>query len=610
MNHYLTVLFFALTFPFCTAQTLVTRGPYLQLSTPSSIHIKWRTNTAVPSRVLYGSSPSNLNQSVSVPGNRSEHDVRIMGLQPDTRYYYAIGSDQNILQSGSNLYFRTHPAAGSNRPVSLWVLGDCGTGSNDQRAVRNAFQNYMVGKPEIDGIILLGDNAYDFGTDGQYQDALFSNMYENIIANKVMWPCPGNHDYYSGADASTQSGPYYDIFTLPKAAENGGYPSGTEAYYSYDIGDVHFVSLDSHDSPRDSTGAQANWLKADLQQNTRKWTVVYWHHAPYTKGSHNSDNPFPFLDGELPQVREQLNPILERYGVDLVLCGHSHSYERSYLLNGHYGNSGSLSQHMILDNGSGNFDNSCPYRKNTRNGKAHKGTVYAVCGVAGKRSGTTSGWPHPAMKVATVDHFGSMLIQVNDNRLDARFITSGSQVFDSFTIIKNGGKKEIISICAGESAQLQPSFPANQYQWFPGNQTSTQGITVNPPFSTTYYGKDPLGCIRDTFIVQVIQPADDAGDNCLEETTATEVSADAGFRIYPNPLRPQQTLVIEMPFDANTVQQLYLTHISGQQLSFTSSSTGSTILLAISSNGFKEGIYLLSLHTKTRIYTHKIIVTP
>lgn len=592
------------------AQTLVTRGPYLQRMTSNSVVIKWRTNIAVPSRVQYGISSVNLTQQVLVAGNRTDHEVLITGLQPNTKYFYNIGSDQNTLQTGPNLYFKTNPSIGSDETVSFWVLGDCGTGNNNQRAVRDAFKSYMVGKPEINGIILLGDNAYDFGTDGQYQDALFQNMYEEIISNKTLWPCPGNHDYYSGADAATQTGPYYDIFAPPVAGEAGGYPSGTEAYYSFTVGDVHFISLDSHDSSRDSTGAQANWLKMDLAQNTAKFTIVFFHHAPYTMGSHNSDNPFPFIDFELPEMREQIIPILERYGVDLVLCGHSHSYERSYLINGHYGKSNSLQNSMILQAQSGNFPNECPYHKKAKLNQKSKGTVYAVCGVSGKTSGTSSGWPHPIMHKSTVDHFGSMHISVTKNRLDAKFITSTGVIFDQFTIIKDAANKKEFTICQGEELEISPSYPGGNYSFYPGGNTNGDKLIIQPPISTTIYGRDPLGCIRDTFIVNVIQQNASLTDDCGPVLSELFIDQENGIQSYPNPWNGFGVLTVKLTQDI-IVEQVQLFNSVGSEISISSEKTGNgDIIIRLNESNIKAGSYILRIKHQKDFINTKIIITP
>ena len=107
-----------------------------------------------------------------------------------------------------------------------------------------------------------------------------------ILRQTVLWPTLGNHDGRS-ADSATQSGPYYDIFTLPKNAQAGGLASGTEAYYSYDVGNVHFICLDSDDTDRSTSGPMMAWLDEDLAATTQQWIIAYWHHPPYSKGSHN-----------------------------------------------------------------------------------------------------------------------------------------------------------------------------------------------------------------------------------------------------------------------------------------------------------------------------------
>src|SRR4029450_1136767 len=120
------------------------------------------------------------------------------------------------------------------------------------------------------------------------------------------------------ADSPTQTGPYYDIFTLPRNAEAGGVASGTEAYYSFDYGNIHFICLDSFDTPRSATGAMAQWLQRDLADTTQDGIIAFWHHPPYSKGSHDSDTQTPLIE-----MRQNFLPILEAGGVDLVLSGHS-----------------------------------------------------------------------------------------------------------------------------------------------------------------------------------------------------------------------------------------------------------------------------------------------
>ena len=156
-------------------------------------------------------------------------------------------------------------------------------------------------------------------------------MYEDILLRSPLWSCPGNHEYLS-ADMVTKTGPYYDIFTFPINGEIGGLPSGSEAYYSFDYGNIHFISLDSQDEGVNPGDPMYVWLENDLNATNQDWIVVFFHYPPYSKGSHDSDT-----DPTQITMRENLVPVLEAGGADLILTGHSHSYERSYLINGHYG---------------------------------------------------------------------------------------------------------------------------------------------------------------------------------------------------------------------------------------------------------------------------------
>src|SRR5204863_572159 len=132
---------------------------------------------------------------------------------------------------------------------------------------------------------------------------------------------------------------------------------------------------------RSPTGPMANWVQSDLNSTLRDWVIAFWHHPPYSKGSHDSDTEI-----ELMQMRQNIVPILESGGVDLVLAGHSHAYERSYLIDGHYGDSSTLTSAMIKDSGDGREDGSGAYEKPVAQ-TAHKGAVYTVAGSSGQTSG-------------------------------------------------------------------------------------------------------------------------------------------------------------------------------------------------------------------------------
>jgi len=406
----------------------VTRGPYLQIGAPSSMTIKWRTGSGTDSRVRYGLDVASLSSFTDNAAVTTEHELALTGLLPDTKYYYSIGTTTTVLGGGdSNHYFSTSPVAGTAQPTRVWVLGDSGTKDANAAAVRDAYLN-LTGSQYTDLWLMLGDNAYDSGTDSEYQAAVF-DMYPSMLRQSPLWPTLGNHDGVS-ADSATQTGPYYSIFSLPTQAQAGGLASGTEAYYSFDYGNIHFICLESHETNRAVNGTMMTWLQNDVNSTNKDWIIAFWHHPPYTKGSHNSDT-----ESQLIEMRQNALPILEQAGVDLVLTGHSHSYERSFLIDGHYGLSGTFTASMKKDGGSGRENGTGAYSKPTNGLAPHEGAVYAVAGSSGQASGGTLN--HPAMYIS-LNSLGSMILDVNGSRLDAKFIDQTGATQDYFTLIKGG----------------------------------------------------------------------------------------------------------------------------------------------------------------------------
>ena len=405
----------------------VTRGPYLQQGTPTSVVVQWRTATASDSRVRYGDAPGHLTHVADETVITTEHAVTLTGLSPDTTYYYSIGTTTRVL-AGDNAEhsFLTSPVTGTAKPTRIWVLGDSGTANANARAVANAYASF-TGSTHTDLWLMLGDNAYNNGTDSQYQAAVF-DMYPEMLRTSVLWPTLGNHDGHT-ADSATQTGPYYDIFTLPTHGEAGGLASGTEAYYSFDYGNIHFICLESYETDRSPDGAMMNWLTLDLAATTQEWIIAYWHHPPYSKGSHDSDREL-----RLVEMRQNALPILEAAGVDLVLSGHSHSYERSFLLDGHYGLSTTLTANMQVDAGDGRINGDGAYKAVFDEANPYQGAVYITAGSSGHISGGALN--HPVMVHASYNRLGSLVLDINGNRLDARFLREDGSVDDTFTILK------------------------------------------------------------------------------------------------------------------------------------------------------------------------------
>ena len=435
------------------AATTIIRGPYLQSATPTSMVVRWRTDNTEPSIVRYGLTRTELTTTVKAEGITNEHFVYLGKLQPNTRYYYTMGAEPAAKAAAATATaataakpaaeaedapgrapissFVTPPASGSAQPMRVWVLGDPGTKGDTQRAVRDQYLK-LTGQRSTDLILLLGDNAYPDGTDTDYQKAIFE-MYPETLRTVPVWSCLGNHDGKS-ANSITQSGVYYNAFTFPTRGEAGGVASGTEAYYSFDYANTHFVSLDSHDSDRSLDGAMMTWLKADLAATKRDWIVAFFHHPTYTKGTHDSDKDSDSA-GRMNDMRQIFLPALEAGGVDLILTGHSHVYERSFLLDGHYGKSPTFNAAtMIKQRGEVRADGVVVYRK-PRARTAHFGDINVVTGSAGHASAKPVKLDHPAFYLS-LNEAGSSVIDVDGLNLSLTFLNDKGEQRDRFTIIK------------------------------------------------------------------------------------------------------------------------------------------------------------------------------
>ena len=448
------------------------RAPYLQFSTTNSIYVVWRSEGPVTPVVKWGTRLDRLTSELSYVSDTSgtgilvrtslgtntqsiperwqglrtddnlqlrkmhsapigtfQYEARLMGLKAATKYYYAVfNGDKRLTPADESYSFLTPPPVGARQSVRFWALGDGGTGRADQAAVYRAMIEVTAQeKHPLDLWLHLGDMAYGTGRDVEFQSRFFES-YEGALRSSVCWPTMGNHEGYT-SKGTTGVGPYYDAYVMPRRGEAGGLASGTEAYYSFDWANIHFICLDSHDLERKAGGAMAKWLKADLEKAKADWLIAFWHHPPYTKGSHDSEK-----EKDMTEMRQNIMPIIESGGVDLILAGHSHIYERSMLIDGAYSSTNMASENKVLDDGDGDPEGDGAYRK-SGGLRPHEGLVAIVAGNAGaaiSRKGTV-----PLMK-KTMTEYGSVLVDVNGDTLTGRMINKSGNVRDLFSLVKRG----------------------------------------------------------------------------------------------------------------------------------------------------------------------------
>lgn len=486
------------------AQT-ITRIPYLQKPSSTGMTIRWRTDQSVKGKVIYkkegGSQSLSLLEEVPV----FNHEIELKGLEPDTKYSYQIATESKILNDSEKLFFTTLPSKESPKPIRIWAMGDFGDFTkksyiDNQNAVYSSFKKFNKDQP-IDLWMWLGDNAYCCGSDNQYQTGVFEYFSPDFFAQTPIVSIPGNHEYYfaTGSETTRQI-PYFDLISVPTKGETGGVPSGNKAYYSFDVGNTHFIALDSYgldDGKKlyDWDSPQYQWLLQDLEENSKKgnmWTVVYLHHPPYTKRSHDSDT-----EQDLVKVRAYLVHKFDEYKVDLVLSGHSHVYERSYLISGHRDNSTTFDPaNHVVQNTKAHYTADSPPIINK-----DSGTLYAVVGSAGRLDWNGKNDPHPTSVYSNKDLGGSLLLTIDENRLDGQWMCADGTIKDNFTMFKNVSKSNNQTVSYGKEIELKASWPG-KYKWS-NNATKQRSFKKRYFEDTQITVTDSLGYLKDTFTIKV-----------------------------------------------------------------------------------------------------------
>ncbi len=275
-----------------TLSAQIKKGPYLQKPGPTTMTVMWESYSKTATLLFYGTTSPPKKQYWDL-NKVYIHEVTLKGLKPDTVYYYRISGFSTIWK------FKTAPS--TRRPFRFAVYGDTRTTPMSHRAV---CLSMILSRPEFS--IHVGDIV----TDGRRYDLWQREWYDP--AKELVNFCPyitvlGNHERNSHW--------YYDFFSLPKG-------SGTEAWYYFDYAGVLFLGLDSDQNFRPGS-PQYKFASNVLGKKGYKFKIVMFHHPPYTNGG-------SYYQSLCRYARTYLVPLFESKGVDLVLNGHDHHYERSY----------------------------------------------------------------------------------------------------------------------------------------------------------------------------------------------------------------------------------------------------------------------------------------
>jgi hypothetical protein len=179
--------------------------------------------------------------------------------------------------------------------VKFAAIGDTGTGTEKQHQLADVMLKYKAAFP-FEFVLMMGDNMYG-GEKAEDYKVKFENVYKKLLEDKVkFYASLGNHD------ESNQR--FYELFNM-----NG------EEYYNFKKGNISFYALNSNYMDK----KQIKWLEEKLAADTSTWKIAFFHHPPYSSGGKH---------GSSTELREVVEPIFLKYGLDVVLAGHEHFYER------------------------------------------------------------------------------------------------------------------------------------------------------------------------------------------------------------------------------------------------------------------------------------------
>lgn len=258
-------------------------------------------------------------------------------------------------------------------PIIFAVIGDTGSGDEAQRAVAQQMVKQRQLKP-FEFVIMLGDNIYEKGEKEKIVSH-FEEPYKELLADGVQFYASlGNHDIIKGLEFQTN----YRNFNM-----------GGRRYYNFTKGSregseslLEFFALDTNKLD----DAQLDWLDQSLKASAARWKIAFCHHSIYSSARMHR----PYV-----KLREKLEPLYVKYGVNAVFAGHSHCYERV---------------------------------------KPQKGVHYFTEGASGEIKKKTLDRKSPLMAFGEDSVNSFLIVQVTDNAMTVEAIAADGKLIDSYTI--------------------------------------------------------------------------------------------------------------------------------------------------------------------------------
>ncbi len=331
--------------------------PYLQFVTQTGITVMWQTTREARGRVDFGET-AKVKQHADAPGNRSIHEFTLSDLKPETQYFYRATStdpDGNTIESE----VRTFQTANKrDTPFAFAIISD--TQSNPPVA-RKVAEMAWAQRPNF--LLHPGDLVGTGTVDDDWTQQFFPSMHP-LISRVAFFPVLGNHE--------RNARNYYDYMSLPKP----------EYYYEFTYGNAHFFMIDSNKKVGPAT-EQYLWLESALAASTATWKFACHHHPPYSSDENDYGDLWKTNKSRRGDLRvRQLAKLYDEHNVDIVWCGHIHSYERTWPLRSDTVVEKNGTIYMITGGGGGGLETAGPFKPWFQNNVRH-GHHYCMVAING-----------------------------------------------------------------------------------------------------------------------------------------------------------------------------------------------------------------------------------
>jgi 3',5'-cyclic AMP phosphodiesterase CpdA len=320
--------------------------PYLQWITQTEATIRWETNFPCVGQVSWGISEKT-DQLVSETEPRMFHEIKLTNLEPEMLYFYQTISKADgpaVVSSEAGKVLETavstlQTANLPDTPFGFVVLADTQWQPKVAGSLANAAWEF---RPNF--VVIAGDLVDAGNTKVQWTNDFFGAL-KPLVERVPFYPVLGNHEQDTRF--------YYEYMSLPNP----------EYYYTYRFGNTQFFMLDTNRDVRPGT-EQFKWLEKELAASTARWKICVHHQPPFSSDDdYGNDWKRPIRRATLGDMKSKpLVELYDRFGVDIVWCGHIHSYERTWLIRNGKPVEKDGTLYMITGGAGGPLERHGPYR--------------------------------------------------------------------------------------------------------------------------------------------------------------------------------------------------------------------------------------------------------